>query len=76
MINLLIPLTTLSVPPSLHASNINPSNIIFTNNHDDNSIKLVDFGCALEAKGRCIDEYVGVHHYLAPEIVEGRPYGA
>jgi serine/threonine protein kinase len=56
-------------------SNICPTNIVFVNPFADSPIKLVDFGCAVEAEGHCIDELVGSPAYLAPEIIEGKPYG-
>jgi serine/threonine protein kinase len=45
------------------------------NANDETSIKLVDFGCAVEAQGHCIDEVVGNPAYLAPEVIEHHPYG-
>ena len=48
---------------------------MFARPNDESSIKLVDFGLAIEAHGHCVEDLVGTPAYLAPEIIEGKPYG-
>jgi len=42
---------------------------------DDASLKLADFGFAVEDVGNKLDEMCGTPNYVAPEIIEGKKYG-
>ena len=46
-------------------------NIMFTN---DGTIKLVDFGFAVQKQIDCLKSYRGTFTYMAPEIKEGLTY--
>jgi len=55
---------------------LKPENLLLINRTDDSSIKLADFGFAK----KCPDEYslrtqCGTPGYVAPEVLEGIPYG-
>lgn len=54
---------------------IKPENLLMAHKTDDADVKLVDFGFAAVANGFNLTEPCGTPAYVAPEILEGRPYG-
>jgi calcium/calmodulin-dependent protein kinase I len=64
----------------LHDRNIvhrdlKPENLLMTSKNDDADIKLVDFGFASVVNGFSLTEQCGTPAYVAPEILQGKPYG-
>jgi len=59
---------------------LKPENILLTSSDDDTSIMLCDFGVAKKFRGGLRDHNMktgcGSPHYVAPEIVDGKEYGA
>eukprot|EP00966_Prymnesium_polylepis_P208397 4827787-Prymnesium_polylepis.1 len=66
----------------LHAQNIlhrdiKPENIFITTAESgDTAVKLGDFGLAMSMEGEATKTQVGTPDYMAPEVLEGRPYAA
>lgn len=54
---------------------LKPENLLLTSEKDDADIKIVDFGFAAIAEKNTITEAVGTPSYIAPEILNGEPYG-
>ncbi|DAZ96083.1 TPA: hypothetical protein N0F65_005861 [Lagenidium giganteum] len=56
---------------------LKPENLLLTSKDDDASIKLADFGFAkkIEFDGEGLVTACGTPGYVAPEILEGHPYG-
>ena len=50
-----------------------PENILM---HDDNTIKLADFGFAVALKGKPQQLILGSPFYMAPEVIQGFDYGS
>ena len=50
---------------------IKPENIMFDANK---SVKLIDFGFATVKGKKNLDEVVGTPYYIAPEIINNKPY--
>jgi calcium/calmodulin-dependent protein kinase I len=46
-----------------------------TSQSDDASVKLADFGFAKKASGFSLRTQCGSPGYVAPEILENKPYG-
>lgn len=57
---------------------LKPENLLLTSKDDDASIKLADFGFAkkLEFDSAGLVTACGTPGYVAPEILEGKPYGS
>jgi len=54
---------------------LKPENLLLTSKHDDANIKLADFGFATYCDGFNITTQCGTPGYIAPEILEHKPYG-
>jgi len=54
---------------------LKPENLLLTSKHDDANIKLADFGFATYCDGYNITTQCGTPGYIAPEILERKPYG-
>ncbi|KAG7386188.1 hypothetical protein PHYPSEUDO_000509 [Phytophthora pseudosyringae] len=56
---------------------LKPENLLLTSKNDDASIKLADFGFAkrIEFDSEGLVTACGTPGYVAPEILEGKPYG-
>jgi calcium/calmodulin-dependent protein kinase I len=56
---------------------LKPENLLLTGKDDDASIKLADFGFAkrIEFDSEGLVTACGTPGYVAPEILEGKPYG-
>ena len=54
---------------------LKPENILLTSKNDDAFIKLADFGFAINANGNLLSTQCGTPGYIAPEIIENKPYG-
>lgn len=55
---------------------LKPENLIYTSKAADSGIKLVDFGLAKIAKDRALSTPCGSPAYVAPEVLERKPYGS
>lgn len=55
---------------------LKPENLLYADEGEHASLKLADFGFAVELRGKKLEEVCGTPGYLAPEIISGRPYGA
>ncbi|KAJ0399737.1 hypothetical protein P43SY_009318 [Pythium insidiosum] len=55
---------------------LKPENLLLTSRDDDADIKLADFGFAKRAVGDDLATACGTPGYVAPEILQGKPYGA
>ncbi|GLE11626.1 hypothetical protein PINS_up024161 [Pythium insidiosum] len=55
---------------------LKPENLLLTSKDDDANIKLADFGFAKRAVGDDLATACGTPGYVAPEILQGKPYGA
>ena len=52
------------------------TDIVFQSNDSDSNIKIADFGFAKKAESdHCLHTQCGTPGYVAPEILEGTPYG-
>ncbi|OVA03832.1 Protein kinase domain [Macleaya cordata] len=55
---------------------LKPENFMFVNRKEDSPLKLIDFGFSVFFKpGETFEDIVGSPHYVAPEVVLGKPYG-
>lgn len=55
---------------------LKPENLLLMSEHSDSEIKLADFGFAKKTiNDRCLTTQCGTPGYVAPEILEGTPYG-
>ncbi|OVA16039.1 Protein kinase domain [Macleaya cordata] len=55
---------------------LKPENFMFVNRKEDSPLKMIDFGISVFFKpGETFDDLVGSPHYIAPEVVLGKPYG-
>lgn len=55
---------------------LKPENLLLMSDQSDSEIKLADFGFAKIAKDEsCLTTQCGTPGYVAPEILEGTPYG-
>lgn len=54
---------------------LKPENLIMTSKNDDANVKLADFGFAAKVDGFNITTQCGTPGYIAPEIIETKPYG-
>ncbi|KAG1690851.1 hypothetical protein DVH05_027453 [Phytophthora capsici] len=56
---------------------LKPENLLYQSTDEDAEIKIADFGLAKLIKGDSLMQTAcGTPGYVAPEILEGRPYGA
>lgn len=56
---------------------LKPENLLYQCTDEDSEIKIADFGLAKLVKGDSLMQTAcGTPGYVAPEILEGRPYGA
>lgn len=56
---------------------LKPENLLYQSTSEDAEIKIADFGLAKLIKGDSLMQTAcGTPGYVAPEILEGRPYGA
>lgn len=56
---------------------LKPENLLYQSTDPDAEIKIADFGLAKLVKGDSLMQTAcGTPGYVAPEILEGRPYGA
>jgi calcium/calmodulin-dependent protein kinase I len=72
--------TIVSVLKYLHERNIvhrdlKPENILLLSQKDDSSIKIADFGFARVVNVKGQTTACGTPGYVAPEIINGKPYG-
>ena len=65
----------------LHSENIihrdvKPENILINNENDIETAKIADFGYAikLESSKQKVTDFVGTMDYLAPELIDNKPY--
>lgn len=73
-------LVLLNTIKHLHDKNIvhrdlKPENLLLKSQTNDLEIKLADFGFAIVCEGDNITSQCGTPGYIAPEILEARPYG-
>jgi len=55
---------------------LKPENLLLINETDDSSIKIADFGFAKRAPTEdSLNTQCGTPGYVAPEVLEGKPYG-
>lgn len=55
---------------------LKPENLLLMSKHNDSEIKIADFGFAKETtSSTCLLTQCGTPGYVAPEILEGVPYG-
>ena len=54
---------------------LKPENLLMATKNDDANVKLADFGFAVLADGYTITSQCGTPGYIAPEILENKPYG-
>lgn len=54
---------------------LKPENILLADTSEHAPIKIADFGFAIAHGGKQLSEQLGTPGYLAPEIIEARPYG-
>lgn len=56
---------------------LKPENLLLCSPHDDNDIKLADFGlaCKAAAGSPLLTKFCGSPDYVAPEIIARKPYG-
>jgi calcium/calmodulin-dependent protein kinase I len=54
---------------------LKPENLLMATKNDDANVKLADFGFAVVANGMSITSQCGTPGYIAPEILENKPYG-
>lgn len=56
---------------------LKPENLLYQSTEDDAEIKIADFGLAKLVKGDSLMQTAcGTPGYVAPEILEGKPYGS
>lgn len=57
-------------------SDLKPENLLLTSVDEENcSVKIADFGFATKCSGFTITGRCGTRGYMAPEIIERKPYG-
>eukprot|EP01038_Epipyxis_sp_PR26KG_P008075 gene8075-10938_t len=54
---------------------LKPENLLLMSKEDDADMKLADFGFAVQVDGDTITHQCGTPGYIAPEILEKKPYG-
>lgn len=54
---------------------LKPENLLLTSKDDDADTKIADFGFAVKVTGNNITTQCGTPGYIAPEILENKPYG-
>lgn len=54
---------------------LKPENLFLKDKSENSDIKLADFGFSVEAEGNTITAPYGTPGYMAPEVIEGVPYG-
>jgi calcium/calmodulin-dependent protein kinase I len=57
-------------------SDLKPENLLLTSKSDDANLKIADFGFAIRTgNGNMLSTQCGTPGYIAPEILENKPYG-
>lgn len=57
-------------------SDVKPENLLLVSKNNDVDLKLVDFGFCIPATSSLVQtSFVGTPGYVAPEIIEKKPYG-
>jgi len=54
---------------------LKPENLLLKTKTDDFDIKIADFGFAIQTKDSGLQTQCGTPNYIAPEILEKKPYG-
>lgn len=54
---------------------LKPENLLLVSPDNDFDIKIVDFGFATEVSGENLTTHCGTPGYIAPEILQDKPYG-
>lgn len=54
---------------------LKPENLLLTSKSDDANLKIADFGFAIQENGNFLSTQCGTPGYIAPEILERKPYG-
>jgi len=54
---------------------LKPENLLLTSREDDASLKIADFGFAVRVNSNLLSTQCGTPGYIAPEILENKPYG-
>jgi calcium/calmodulin-dependent protein kinase I len=54
---------------------LKPENLLLTTKDDSADLKVADFGFATEVQGFSETKKCGTPAYIAPEIIQGKPYG-
>ena len=65
-----------SPPPLASTRDLKPENLLLTSETDDASIKVADFGFAIQGAAKSsLTTQCGTPGYVAPEILRSEPYG-
>jgi len=54
---------------------LKPENLLLVSPENDFDVKIVDFGFATEVNGENLTTHCGTPGYIAPEILQDKPYG-
>eukprot|EP01038_Epipyxis_sp_PR26KG_P012564 gene12564-16850_t len=54
---------------------LKPENLLMSSGNEDAFVKIADFGSATSAQGFTVTTFCGTPGFIAPEIIEQKPYG-